>query len=246
MKESNPVDLYREESLNNFAILFVLSKIASTQRGIEKKFMTTTGDVAQTLDVSQQTASRRLESLFQTQLIQKTRKSSGLELKITPAGIGILYSMLEELKLLLGIKFTIQISGFVARGLGEGGYYIAKYKEAFESEMGESPFAGTLNLRLKEMNEIEQLEILMRTVPPKTIPGFLESGRKFGAVDFWSGFLVIRDRECLDQEIKALLIRPRRTHHPSQLVEIVAPINLREAFELEDGDLVTWILNMND
>ncbi|MHA2298218.1 MAG: DUF120 domain-containing protein [Candidatus Hodarchaeales archaeon] len=236
------MDYYREEFLSNFGILFVLSKIASNQRGIDKKFMTTTGDVAQTLGVSQQTASRRLEGLFQTQLIQKTRKSSGLELKITPKGIKILYGMLEELKLLLGIKIKIKISGFVTSGLGEGSYYVSKYMEAFEIEMGGKPYPGTLNLRLKEMTEIEKLEIMMKTIPSKTIPGFVDKGRKFGAVDFWSGFLVFRDQESNDREIKALLIRPHRTHHPSQLIEIVASPNLRETFGLEDEDLVTWIL----
>jgi len=183
--------------------------------------------------------------LFQAELplIHKTRKSSGLELKITPEGIKIIYGMLEELKLLLGIKIVIELSGFVSSGLGEGSYYISKYMDAFEEKIGVKPFPGTLNLKLKEMSEIERLEILIRTVPPLTIPGFEEMGRKFGAVDFWNGHLILSNEECIDQKINASLIRPRRTHHPSQLVEIVAPINLRESFGLEDGDQVNWILD---
>jgi len=229
--------------LNNFAVLFALSRLAEEQRGLKSKFFTTTGDVAGIMGVSQQTASRRIESLLQLELIRKTRKSSGLDLIITEKGIKVLNEMLKELKSILGLKIKISITGFITTGLGEGSYYLNMYRAKFEEIMGEKPFSGTLNLRLKEITEIENLDHLIKTFEPETIPGFEKKDRKFGAVDFWRGILKFSDRDSVEREISALLIRPRRTHHPEQTVEIVAVPNMRECYGLVDGDTVTWVLN---
>ena len=117
------------------------------------------------------------------------------------------------------------------------------YSGKFEKIMGEKPFPGTLNLRLKEITEIENFDHLIKTFEPETIPGFEKKDRKFGAVDFWRGTLRFKDQESNEIEIYALLIRPRRTHHPEQMVEIVAVPNMRKQYDLENGDAVTWILS---
>lgn len=240
------MDLYNEVFLNNFAVLFTLSRFAEEQRGLKSKFFTTTGDVAGIMGVSQQTASRRIDSLLQLELIRKTRKSSGLDLIITDKGLKALNDMLNELKCILGLKTKISITGIITVGLGEGSYYLNMYSDQFEEIMGKKPFPGTLNLRLKEITEIENLDQLIKTFEPEFIPGFEKKDRKFGAVDFWRGTLRFKNNKSEEIEIDALLIRPRRTHHPEQMVEIVAVPYMRTQYGLEDGDAVTWFLSREE
>lgn len=114
--------------------------------------------------------------------------------------------------------------GKVASGLGEGQYYISRngYRQQFREKLGFEPFPGTLNIKLgKPFVCLEQKTI--------RIEGFQDEDRTFG--------------ECRCYKIKlngidAAVVRPERSDYPADLIEIIAPVNLRKALVLEDGALV--------
>ena len=117
--------------------------------------------------------------------------------------------------------------GKVASGLGEGQYYISRegYSRQFLQHLGFVPFPGTLNVLLEEPFPTEHQAI--------KIEGFWEEGQSFG--------------ECRCYRIKqngidAAAVRPERSRYPPELIEVIAPVQLREALGLKDGDPVEVIL----
>lgn len=120
------------------------------------------------------------------------------------------------------------IHGKVESGLGEGQHYISKdgYSSQFQKMLGFIPFPGTLNLRLDEpfVPSGEAIKIM----------GFSEKGKTFGGCDcYWIRI----------NGIKAVIVRPERSSYPSDLIEIIAPIRLRESLGLSDGDEVEVALD---
>lgn len=120
------------------------------------------------------------------------------------------------------------IRGKVAPGLGEGKYYISRegYLRQFSEKLGFEPSLGTLNLKLDDPFTLDDSESI-------EIEGFSEEGRSFGGC------------RCLPAEIggvKGAVVRPERSSYPSTLLEIIAPVNLREALGLSDGDEVEVVL----
>jgi riboflavin kinase len=114
--------------------------------------------------------------------------------------------------------------GKVSAGRGEGQYYISKdgYKIQFREILGFEPFPGTLNVKLDTLFvPLEQKAI--------RIKGFQDGDRTFG--------------KCRCYKIKlngidAAVVRPQRSDYPNDLIEVIAPVNLRKALVLEDGALV--------
>lgn len=117
--------------------------------------------------------------------------------------------------------------GKVARGLGEGKYYVSlgHYKRHLTRLLGVEPFEGTLNLAVHPADRTRFLERLSCTL----IPGFATKQRTYGSVQFYA--VTVAGRAC------GLLLPTRATYGPEK-VELVAPVNLRREFNLRDGDVV--------
>jgi riboflavin kinase len=116
------------------------------------------------------------------------------------------------------------LRGRVAAGLGEGQYYISKkgYASQFLQKLGFEPFPGTLNVKLDE-------PFLPAEHQAIKIEGFWDEGRTFG------------DCRCYRirlNGLEAAIVRPERSRYPPDLVEVVAPVRLRDALGLSDGDLI--------
>jgi len=117
--------------------------------------------------------------------------------------------------------------GKITSGLRQGQYFLTRegYSRQFLERLGFVPFPGTLNVLLDEPFPAERQAI--------KIEGFAEEGRTFG--------------ECRCYRIKlngidALVVRPERSRYPPELIEVIAPVHLRRALGLEDGDPVEVIL----
>ena len=179
------------------------------------------------LSSSPQTASRRLQELDESGLISRTIQGSGQWMTITDLGVELLRGEYYTYQRIFGKNGgTIDLIGSVATGLGEGQYYIVQegYMEQFDEKLGFRPFPGTLNLNLTK----ESVSLRKKLDNSKGIPisGFEADNRTFGG------------GRCFLSEIKGVksaVIIPDRTHYPSDIVEILAPINLRESLSLEDG-----------
>jgi riboflavin kinase len=116
------------------------------------------------------------------------------------------------------------VRGKVAAGLGEGQYYISRkgYRTQFLQRLGFVPFPGTLNIKLDEPFVPASRQAIR-------IEGFRDEERTFG------------DCCCYKirvEGIEAAIVRPDRSSYPANLVEVIAPMCLRKALDLANGDEV--------
>jgi riboflavin kinase len=200
--------------------------------GASSSVHTSTPRLATLLGISQQTASRRLHALEKKGWIRRTMNSYGQIIRIKPKGIAQLKEVYSMLEIALTEKRSVSIRGRVTTGLGEGAYYIQLegYKRQFRKKLGYIPFPGTLNVQLISEADVHELQLLKASVGIE-IHGFATGDRTFGSVACYP----TRVNDLVDAAI--LLIQ--RTHHKLNVIEIIAPVNLREKLKLEDGDIIT-------
>ncbi len=181
----------------------------------------TTGEVAEHIDVSQQTASRKLIEL--ERLGEITRE--GGKVFVTEKAIAQVRRLMKEV---LGSLegSTMVFSGKVVAGLGEGAYYMGqkKYAEQFDKKLCFRPYPGTLNVSIGE-EDIEK-RLLLREQKPMVINGFTSAGRTFGKIEAYRS--AIGGLPCA-------IIFPERSLHGLQMLEIVSAFNLRKKLALSDG-----------
>ncbi len=125
----------------------------------------------------------------------------------------------------------ITLKGKVFSGVGEGRMFtdLSWAKKQFQDKMGFQPRSGTLNIRLS--GGIEKMKLLksfkgVEIEPPE---GFF-GGRCFKAL--------------IMGEVNGAVVIPDVSRYPSNVLEVIAPINLREKFNLNDGDeidLEVWL-----
>jgi riboflavin kinase len=121
---------------------------------------------------------------------------------------------------------TLTLKGKVFSGSGEGTEFIRLpwVKKQIAEKLGFIPYTGTLNVKLtaesvlikKSLENARAIEIL-------PLKGFCR-GRCFPAY-FMQG-------------LKCAIIIPEIENYPEDIIEVVAPVNLREKFKLKDGDMV--------
>jgi riboflavin kinase len=126
---------------------------------------------------------------------------------------------------------NIVVSGTVFSGEGRGKKFVELpwFKRQVEEKLGFSPYLGTLNLRLsvKEMEKrilLENAEGLV--VQPQT--------------GYYSGLLFKATINALECGI----VIPIMPNYPSDVLEIISPVYLREQLNLADGSLVTLSVNV--
>lgn len=202
-------------------ILKQLAKIG----GLHDYVYTSSGELAEKIGTSQQTASRKILELLDGGLILRRMGTRKQLIRISPAGAEVLRREFADYRLLFQSGESMRIRGKVVAGLGEGRYYLGRegYRKAFNSLLGFDPYPGTLNIEVEpidreKIGEVKDLDGLM-------IHAFSAEGRTFGAV------------KCFRADIgglEAAAIFPVRSHH-TNVLELVAPRNLREALSLRDG-----------
>lgn len=101
-----------------------------------------------------------------------------------------------------------------------------EYRQQFRRELGFDPYPGTLDIKL-DARSLELRSILLE-LPGKHIEGFKASERTFGPVKCFPATL---------RGVKAAVVLPARSHH-TDVIEVIAPKNLRKSLKLEDGDVV--------
>jgi riboflavin kinase len=114
--------------------------------------------------------------------------------------------------------------GKVVSGLGEGQGYISMegYRSQLRDRLGFDPFPGTLNLWLEDPFSLPEEKAIL-------IEGFISDGRSYGSCRCYT---------CRIDGLECAIIRPDRSAYPLSLIEIIAPVSLREWMELQDGDEV--------
>ncbi len=230
----------RNISPDNYANWFTLFHLCQNI-GNQKEIHISSGDLGEAMGVSQQTASRRLLSLEELKWIKRKTEGKAQIIKITKNGSDILLKIYKELRKILE---NILIVGAVSDGMKEGGYYVAikGYYDQFKDKLGFTPYKGTLNVEMTDLNKSLLKENLNNRIPI-IIDGFKDdnSERTYGNVRCFDCYISrLDDRE---NKIKAAILDIERTHHKKNIIELIAEPYLRDYFHLHDGDKLIIELN---
>jgi riboflavin kinase len=212
------------------ALLLTLCKLAELG-AYSGELSITTADLARSLNVSQQTASRHLIELQTLGLIRRARGTRREAIRVTAKGSEELNKMHLRLKAIFELEpREVVLEGTLFSGIGEGAWYVSQsgYRRQFSEKLGFDPFPGTLNLRLRR--EYDDERRLLETLPHIQIDGFSDGDRTFGPVTCYRA--KINDME------DGALISAVRTHYARDVIELIAPSNLRARLGLKDGDIV--------
>jgi len=185
-------------------------------------------EFASYIDSSQQTASRKLKSLEDENLISRQVLPDGQLISITKNGLLALQKELYDYQEIFSGNGSKKIlSGKVITGLGEGQYYISLegYRKQFREKLGFDPYPGTLNIKL----DTQSIELRKRITGRINISGFTDENRTFGKGSCFNVRI---------SDVDGAVITPERTHYPEDIIEIIAPVNLRNYLDISDGSAV--------
>ena len=211
-------------------ILLKTLKILALQGGTRHSVHISSTELAEKLEISQQSASRHIIDLEKKDYIRKKYAQGGQIVNINDRGIAILRKEFTEYGLIFGTEKNIKMIGTLETGLGEGGYYISKegYMEQFDSKLNWKPYKGTFNLRLND-DEVPKIEA-MKAAEGILIEGFEEGGRTFGKA--WVFKCTLKNKNKIIEN--CAIISPKRTHY-KRVVEIISPVFLRKELNVKDG-----------
>jgi riboflavin kinase len=128
----------------------------------------------------------------------------------------------------------MKITGKIVSGAGEGAYFtqIDWVQQQCNEKLGFKPCPGTLNLELSKGN----LPIIESLDKEKGIE-LISPNPKFCNAKAFAVSL---------GEISGAIIMPEEKVrvHPQNIIEIIAPLNIKAALDVKDGDNVTLFLKV--
>lgn len=122
------------------------------------------------------------------------------------------------------LKKEVILQGKVISGSNQGKKFVNLpwVKKQIKLKLGFDPYLGTLNLHIcEEKNLIELYQANGIIIEPEK--GYY-SGKCFKAL--------------IMTKIKGAVVLPNMPEYPHNLLELIAPINLRKEFQLKDEDVV--------
>lgn len=212
--------------------LYTLLKLA--ELGAHKRTARiSTAYLAEKMRVSQQTASRSLIELEKKGWIERTITPKGCLIKLSEAGVTQLQKLHSMLRLIMEATYppSLTLEGTVFTGLGEGAYYISlpNYRRQFIEKLGFDPFPGTLNLKLTSEYDIRTRKEL-EAYPGIEIEGFRNKTRTYGPGKCYPAII--------NNAVKGAVVFAFRTHYDHSVIEVIAPVSLRNKLKLRDGQKV--------
>ena len=206
---------------------FALRKLALIG-GMDDYVAVSSRELGDTLEMSQQSASKRILELLDQGLIVRDLGARKQRIKLTPAGIDALKKEYNEYRRIFELTDHITIHGSVKDGMGEGGYYIGQkgYVDQFVDKLGFKPYSGTLNVCV-DKEDVGKLDVI-RGTSGIYINGFTDEGRRFGAVIAYKA--KIKNIDCA-------VVVPERSHYVD-VIEIICQYHLRRTLSIGTGDRV--------
>jgi riboflavin kinase len=202
--------------------------------GLDSREKLSCSGLAERLDVSTQTASRRLQQLEEGEYIEREIVSDGQWVGLTERGAQRLQAEYADYRQVFERDASVTLTGTVTSGMGEGRHYISLegYMRQFREKLGYEPFAGTLNVDLEP--DSVRMRARLSSFDPITIEGWENDDRTYGPAYCYPASITV-DGEGYD---RLHVIAPERTHHGDDHLELIAPAKLRAELDLEDGDEV--------
>lgn len=121
---------------------------------------------------------------------------------------------------------TLNLKGAVSSGKSEGARFIELpwVRKQIVEKIGFNPYPGTLNLKLTN-EEVKRRALLNKAEAIEISPatGF-SSGKCFKA--------------HLRDNVRCAVVIPETRNYHRDVIEVIAPTNLRDKLTLEDGDYV--------
>ncbi len=206
-------------------MLDVLKRLALLG-GLKGFVSVSSGELAVMLNISQQSASKKILELINNGMIERNFGHKRQLIKITKKGLNLLQKEYADYQRILEEMKKISLKGVVTSGMGEGRYYLSirGYREQFKRKLGFNPYNGTLNLKIIEPNKIG----ILKESDGAKIDGFQDGERTFGAGKCFPA--KIRNTNCA-------VIIPERSHY-SDIIEVISTYYLREKLKIRDGDEV--------
>lgn len=197
----------------------------------------TTTDLARRIGMSQQTASRLLIQLEREGYIERRIVGRETHVRLKIKGIKELMDLYLLLKGIFERPITVKLKGSVFSGLGEGAYYLSipNYLNQIKEKVGFEPYLGTLNVKLSSIDDLRN-KMLLEKIADIRIEGFKDEKRSYGGARCIKALFNGVD-ECAIMFIE-------RTHHGTDVIEIISPEYLRGKYNLKDGDKVSIIVNL--
>ena len=111
------------------------------------------------------------------------------------------------------------------------------YRMQFNDKLGYEPYAGTLNVKLLDQSSI-RMRSMIDSCPSVFVSGFNDSSRSYGWVKCYPATL---NDGAID---KAAVVVLERTHYDNSMLEVIAPICIKDSLGMKNGDLVKVFVTM--
>ncbi|MGQ9720726.1 MAG: DUF120 domain-containing protein [Candidatus Jordarchaeum sp.] len=208
--------------------LFTLAKMGAQSKTLD----ISSTKLGKKMNISQQTASRRLQQLEEKGWLVRKITRKGQLVRLTDQGMNMLLEIYLWLQTIFDKKPPILIiEGELFSGMREGGYYISVngYNRQFKEKLGFDPYPGTLNLRLKSYSDLQTKKLLLN-YPGILIDAFENKGRTFGQVKCF--------KTRINDKVDGAVLLIQRTHYGEDVLEVISPLYLREKLKLKDGEKI--------
>jgi riboflavin kinase len=211
-------------------------KSLALEHGLDGEAKISCSALADRLDASTQTASRRLQRLEEAGLLEREIVGDGQWVAVTDEGERALQHEYADYRRIFVRDATVELRGSVTSGMGEGRHYISLpgYMRQFEEKLGYEPFLGTLNLELGPDSVRERGRLT--SYEPVTIEGWEDEERTYGPAYCYPATVETDDGDRYED---THVITPERTHHGDDQLEVIAPAKLRDELDLADGSTLT-------
>src|SRR6187200_2037398 len=221
----------------------ILTMTELLQRGAKHNFIQmTTTDLGKFIKRSQQAASRHLLDLENAGYIERRRKGQRFGIKITNRGNSEIELLFSTLKYAIeSTPFIIDFKGRVVSGMGEGAYYMSLdgYKKQFKEKLGYEPYPGTLNIKLLDQIFMNSRREISR-YPSIFINGFSDNSRTYG----WAKCYKANINEGIVNNASVIVLE--RTHYDDSMLEVIAPISIKETIGIKNGDEISLKIHINN
>lgn len=195
----------------------------ANKAGLFSKIKMSTSEIAQELNISQQSVSRLLIDLERENKIARTPSPEGIKIVLQEQGIKDLKEEFLALKKIFQAEKNIK--GRPVEGFNQGRYYVQKYKKKIKEILGFEPYLGTLNLK----TDPAKVKSFLLDLKPVQIEGFRAINRSFGGVELF---------KIKVNNLSGAILRPERTRHDPEIIEVVAGVNLRDKLKLNKNSVV--------